>query len=168
MMDFNSACKYSSATQKNSQINNDDICLQLCHLILICHDHSSSSGKICTLTRPMTSQSFLLQTVFWCHYPTLPLMAISFNLSNTSGKYWASYTPTTTQSYFANLMAAQSYLANVLTSKLYIAIIMISVGDPNDFFRIRILVFRTIRIRIGLLSAPDPNPHAFGFGFRSE
>ena len=43
-----------------------------------------------------------------------------------------------------------------------------SVGDPNDFFRIRIriLVYRPIRIRI--LSAPDPNPNAFGFEFGSE
>jgi len=47
-----------------------------------------------------------------------------------------------------------------------------SVGDPNDFFRIRIriLVYRSIRIRIWIriLSAPDPNPNAFGFGFGSE
>jgi len=40
-----------------------------------------------------------------------------------------------------------------------------SVGDPNDFFRIRILFFRPIRIRIRLLSDPDPN--RFGFGSES-
>jgi len=45
-----------------------------------------------------------------------------------------------------------------------------SVGDPNDFFRIRIwiriLFFRPIGIQIRLLSAPDPN--AFGFGSESK
>ena len=38
-----------------------------------------------------------------------------------------------------------------------------SVGDPNDFFRIRILFFRPIRIQIRLLSDLDLNPNRFGF-----
>jgi len=45
-----------------------------------------------------------------------------------------------------------------------------SLGDPNDFFRIRIqiLFFRSIRIRIRLLSDPDSNPNRFGFGSESK
>jgi len=41
-----------------------------------------------------------------------------------------------------------------------------SVGDPNYFFRIRVLFVRPILNRILLLSAPNPN--VFGFGSETK